>query len=127
MKQEALLAVQAYRKDLNEGNIEKINSWISDSFIGYFGYYNDKEYEIYRGEEYRLDNIETLKNYEGKQPFWKYIDLTHNLRTSDELILSSILEFYLENQKVATALAMEIFKKEKNGWQLFRQHMESYE
>lgn len=127
MEQEALLAVKSYRKDLNGGEIEKINSWISDSFIGYFGYYNDKDYEIYRGEDYRMDNVETLKNYEGKQPYWKYIDLTYNLRGDDELILSSIIEFYLKKQKVATALAMEVFKKEENEWKLYRQHMESYE
>lgn len=126
MIQEALNAVHDYRKDLNAGGIEKINNWISDHFIGYFGYYDDKEFEIYRGNAYRLDNSNTLKNYEGKNPYWKYIDLTHNLRAADEIILSSILEFYLFEEKVATALVMEVFKKEAGEWKLFRQHMERY-
>ncbi|MDR4889791.1 DUF4440 domain-containing protein [Fredinandcohnia sp. QZ13] len=126
MIQEALDAVYEYRNDLNEGNIDKINAWISDDFIGYFGYYADKEFEIYRADSYKLDNIETIKGYEGKSPYWKYTDLTHNLRTDDEIIFSSIVEFYLQEEKVATALAMEVFKKESGGWKLFRQHMESY-
>ncbi|MEH7225395.1 DUF4440 domain-containing protein [Bacillus sp. JJ1566] len=126
MFQEALNAVYDYRKDLNEGNIEKINAWISDDFIGYFGYYTDKEFEIYRVDSYKLSNIETIKSYEGKSPYWKYTDLTHNLRSPDELILSSIVEFYFQEEKVATALAMEVFKKESGVWKLFRQHMERY-
>ncbi len=35
MENEAIRAVEEYRKDLNAGNIEKINSWVSDDFIGY--------------------------------------------------------------------------------------------
>lgn len=126
MIQEALNAVDNYRKNLNIGSIEEINTWISDDFIGYFGYYTDKDFEIYRADSYKLSNIETLKSYEGKNPYWKYIDLTHNLRTHDEIILSSILEFYLFEEKVATALAMEVFKKESGEWKLYRQHMERY-
>ncbi|MFS0865045.1 hypothetical protein [Fredinandcohnia sp. 179-A 10B2 NHS] len=42
------------------------------------------------------------------------------------MILSSIVTFYLSGEKAATALAMEIFKKEENGWKLYRQHMERY-
>ncbi|MEH7236861.1 DUF4440 domain-containing protein [Bacillus sp. JJ1562] len=126
MNQEALNAVYDYRKDLSEGNLEKINAWISDDFIGYFGYYSDKEYEIYRADSYKLDNIETVKGYEGKNPYWIYTDLAHSLRTDDEIILSSIVAFYLQEKKVATALAMEVFKKESGGWKLYRQHMERY-
>lgn len=126
MIQETLNVVYDYRKDLNEGNIEKINKWISDDFIGYFGYYTDKDYEIYRAKSYKQGNVETIKGYEGKRPYWKYTDLTHNLRTNDEVILSSIVEFYLQEEKVATALAMEVFKKESGIWKLYRQHMERY-
>ncbi|WP_010676723.1 hypothetical protein [Bacillus timonensis] len=126
MIQEALHDVYRYRNDVNEGNIEKINAWISDDFIGYFGYYPDKEFEIYRAESYKQDNIETLKGYEGKSPYWKYTDLTHHLRKPDEIILSSIVEFYFLEEKVASALAMEVFKKESGGWKLYRQHMEGY-
>ncbi|WP_395761556.1 hypothetical protein [Bacillus sp. 3G2] len=68
MENEAIRAVEEYRKDSNAGNIEKINSWVSDDFIGYFGYYSDKDYEVYRGDTYKEDNIETLKSYEGQNP-----------------------------------------------------------
>ncbi|WP_439876047.1 DUF4440 domain-containing protein [Bacillus mycoides] len=126
MRNEALHAVEEYRKDLNAGNIEKINSWVSNDFIGYFGYYSDRDYEVYRGDTYKEDNIETLKSYEGQSPYWKYKDLTHNLRMENELILSAIVEFYLQDKKVASVLAMEVFKKEIDGWKLYRQHMERY-
>lgn len=48
------------------------------------------------------DNIETLKSYEGQKPYWKYKDLTHSLRTENELILSAIVDFYLQDKKVAS-------------------------
>lgn len=127
MGNEALKAVFDYRKVLNSGDVQKINEWISDDFVGYFGYYSDRDYEIYRGEAYRLDNLETFKGYEGKEPYWHYNDLTSNLRSSNELILSSIVDFYLQKEKVASALTVEVFKREANGWKLFRQHMERYE
>lgn len=126
MENEAIRAVEEYRKDLNAGNIEKINSWVSDDFIGYFGYYSDKDYEVYRGDTYKEDNIEILKSYEGQKPYWEYKDLTHSLRTENELILSAIVDFYLQDKKVASVLAMEVFKKEMDGWKLYRQHMERY-
>ncbi|MED0973164.1 DUF4440 domain-containing protein [Bacillus paramycoides] len=106
--------------------VEKINSWVSDDFIGYFGYYSDRDYEVYRGDTYKEDNIETLKSYEGQKPYWKYKDLTHSLRMENELILSAIVDFYLQDKKVASVLAMEVFKKEMDGWKLYRQHMERY-
>ncbi|MHC0036915.1 DUF4440 domain-containing protein [Pseudoneobacillus sp. C159] len=126
MLNEALLAVKEYREVLNSGKIDQIKQWVSDDFIGYFGYYTDRDYEVYRGSEYKEDNIATFKAYEGKNPFWQYNDLTQNLRTPSELIISSILEFYLSGIKVATVLAMEVFKKEAGEWKLFRQHMERY-
>ncbi|AXY10033.1 DUF4440 domain-containing protein [Bacillus anthracis] len=126
MMNEALYAIEEYRNELNTGNIEKINNWVSDDFIGYFGYYNDRDYEVYRGETYKEDNIETLKSYEGQNPYWNYKDLTHSLRKENELVLSSIVDFYLHDKKVASVLAMEVFKKEIDGWKLYRQHMERY-
>jgi hypothetical protein len=126
MQNEGLNAVKDYRKLLNTGKVQEINKWISDDFIGYFGYYEDREYEVYRVEQYRLDNIETFKMYEEKKPFWVYNDLTHSLREENELILSSIVDFYFSEQKVASALAVEVFRKENSGWKLFRQHMEKY-
>lgn len=126
MRNEALHAVEEYRKDLNAGNIEKINSWISDDFIGYFGQYSDRDYEVYRGDTYKEDNIETLKSYKGQKPYWEYKDLTCSLRMENELILSAMVEFYLQDKKVASVLAMEVFKKEMDGWKLYRQHMERY-
>jgi hypothetical protein len=42
------------------------------------------------------------------------------LNTQDELILSSIVKFYLSGKKEAIVLAMEAFKKE------YRQHLEKY-
>ncbi|TPV47148.1 DUF4440 domain-containing protein [Bacillus dicomae] len=126
MMNEALYAIEEYRKELNAGNIEKINNWVSDNFIGYFGYYSDRDYEVYRGDTYKEDNIETLKSYEGQNPYWKYKDLTHSLRKENELVLSSIVDFYLHDKKVASVLAMEVFKKEIDGWKLYRQHMERY-
>ncbi|MGN4422958.1 hypothetical protein ACTFQN_03680 [Bacillus cereus group sp. MYBK30-1] len=44
----------------------------------------------------------------------------------NELILSAIVDFYLQDKKVASVLAMEVFKKEMDGWKLYRQHMERY-
>ncbi|MBT2683801.1 DUF4440 domain-containing protein [Bacillus sp. ISL-37] len=126
MLNEGLNAVKDYRKLLNTGKVREINKWISDDFIGYFGYYEDREYEVYHGEQYRLDNIETFKMYEEKKPSWVYNDLTHSLREENELILSSIVDFYFSEQKVASALAVEVFRKENSGWKLFRQHMEKY-
>lgn len=126
MLQEALNAIEQYRNVLNTGTVFEVNEWISDNFIGYFGYYHDRDYEIYRGESYKLDNIETFKAYEGKNPLWSYSDLTHSLRSPDEVILSSIVDFYLSNTKVASAMAIEVFKKESGGWKLYRQHMERY-
>jgi hypothetical protein len=126
MINEGLKAVKEYRTVLNTGNAEEINKWISDEFIGYFGYYEDRDYEIYRSEQYRLDNIETFKMYEGKNPWWEFRDLTQSLREENELILSSIIDFYLLQQKVASALAVEVFRKENGVWKLFRQHMEKY-
>jgi hypothetical protein len=126
MINEGLNEVNEYRRLLNLGEVHEINKWISDDFIGYFGYYEDRDYEICRGEQYRLDNIETFKMFEGKNPFWDYNDLTHSMREENELILSSIVDFYLLGQKVASALAVEVFRKVLSGWKLFRQHMEKY-
>ncbi|CAG9621532.1 DUF4440 domain-containing protein [Sutcliffiella rhizosphaerae] len=126
MEKEAIKAVEEYRSILNEGEVEEVNKWISDDFIGYFGYYNYRDYEVYNGESYKESNIETLNSYKGKNPYWEYQDLTRNLRSENEMILSSIIDFYISGEKVATALAMEIFKKERDGWKLYRQHMERY-
>jgi hypothetical protein len=126
MLQEALNAIDQYRKVLNTRTVYEVNDWISDNFIGYFGYYHDRDYEIYRAESYKLDNIETLKAYEGKNPCWSYNDLTHNMRSPDEIIISSIVDFYLSDSKIASALAIEVFKKESGKWKLYRQHMERY-
>ncbi|MFT4416437.1 DUF4440 domain-containing protein [Fredinandcohnia humi] len=126
METEALEAVKRYRDVLNKGTVFEVNEWISNDFVGYFGYYNDRDYEVYTGESYKKGNIETLQSYEGKNPYWEYKDVTYNLRSENEIILSSIVTFYLSGKQAATALAMEIFKKEESGWKLYRQHMERY-
>ncbi|WP_053367846.1 hypothetical protein [Bacillus sp. FJAT-27245] len=126
MLNEAIKAVEEYRSILNKGDVQEVNKWISDAFIGYFGYYNDRDYEVYDGSSYKKSNVETIKGYQGKNPYWEYNDLTMNLRSKNELILSSILNFYLSGEKVAVALAMEIFRKEPDGWKLYRHHMERY-
>ncbi|RTR35162.1 DUF4440 domain-containing protein [Robertmurraya yapensis] len=126
MLEEALLAVEKYRDVLNSGNAHEVNKWISDDFIGYFGYYADRDYEIYRGEAYKFGNVETIGAYKDKNAKWVYQDLTRNMRTENELILSAIVDFYFSDQKVASALAMEVFKCEEGSWKLFRQHMERY-
>ncbi|MES5938609.1 MULTISPECIES: hypothetical protein [unclassified Bacillus cereus group] len=41
-------------------------------------------------------------------------------------MLSAIVDFYLHDKKVASVLAIEVFKKEMDGWKLYRQHMERY-
>ncbi|MCJ8011939.1 DUF4440 domain-containing protein [Paenibacillus sp. KQZ6P-2] len=123
---EAIAAVEEYRRTINEGTVEEVNAWISDDFIGYFGYYPDRDYEIYRSEHYKTDNIETLALYEGKEPNWNYIDLARNMRSDNELIVSAIVDFSLKGVKVASVLAMEVFRKELGAWKLYRQHMEKY-
>ncbi|WP_059173325.1 hypothetical protein [Bacillus sp. FJAT-27445] len=126
MLSEAIKAVEMYRSILNKGDVQEVNRWISDDFIGYFGYYNDRDYEVYDGKSYKESNVVTINSYQGKSPFWEYNDLTRNLRSENEIILSSIINFYLSGEKVAVALAMEIFRKEPDGWKLYRQHMERY-
>jgi hypothetical protein len=126
MEDEALKAVGEYRSVLNNGDVNEVNTWISDDFIGYFGYYNDRDYELYSGDSYKSSNIDTFNSFKGKSPYWEYNNLTHNLRSENEIILSSIINFYLSGDKVASALAMEIYKKEPGGWKLYRQHMERY-
>ncbi|WP_232423533.1 MULTISPECIES: DUF4440 domain-containing protein [Bacillus] len=126
MKEEALLAVQEYRNDLNTCDVIKINAWVSDEFLGYFGYYSDVDFIVYTGEEYREDNIETFSNYVNQEAYWEYYDFTSSLRSQNELINSSKVDFYLKGKKVASVLAMEVFKKEQDGWKLYRQHMERY-
>ncbi|MBE9915825.1 DUF4440 domain-containing protein [Paenibacillus donghaensis] len=126
MLEEAIAAVEEYRRVINKGNVEEVNTWISDEFIGYFGYYPDRDYEIYRSEHYKTDNIETFAAYEGKQPHWEYKDLARNMRTDNELIISAIVDFSLHGKKVASVLAMEVYRKEKGAWKLYRQHMEKY-
>ncbi|MBM7632366.1 DUF4440 domain-containing protein [Geomicrobium sediminis] len=119
-------AITNYRTDLNLGDVERINGWVSDDFIGYFGYYNDVDYRVYRGQEYRDDNVQTFIGYQGKNPTFEYNDLTYNLRKHDELILTATIDFYLEGQNQTTVLTVEVFKKETTGWKLYRQHMEHY-
>ena len=126
MINEAIKAVEEYRSILNSGKVNEVNRWISDNFIGYFGYYNDKDYELYNGESYKKSNLETFNFYAGKSPHWEYNDITKNLRSDNEIILSSVINFYLTREKVASALTIEIFKKESDGWKLYRQHMERY-
>ncbi|HWL24622.1 MAG TPA: DUF4440 domain-containing protein [Ureibacillus sp.] len=126
MLNEAIKAVEEYRSILNQGDVHEVNKWISDDFIGYFGYYNDRDYEIYNGKSYKESNVETLNSYKGKSPTWDYQDLTKNLRSETEIILSSIVTFSQSGEKVATALCIEIFKKELDEWKLYRQHMERY-
>lgn len=126
MLNEALKAVEEYRNVLNTNDVNAVNKWISKDFIGYFGYYNDRDFEVYNCESYKLSNVETLESYKGRNPQWNYTELTRNLRSENEIILSSIIDFYLSGKKVASALAMEIFKKEQEGWKLYRQHMERY-
>ncbi|MCM3575356.1 DUF4440 domain-containing protein [Mesobacillus subterraneus] len=126
MLNEALKAVEEYRNVLNSNDVNEVNKWISKDFIGYFGYYNDRDYEVYTGASYKLSNVETFESYQGKNPQWQYTDLTSNLRSENEIILSSIIDFYFSGKKVASALAIEIFKKEQEGWKLYRQHMERY-
>ncbi|GIP28294.1 hypothetical protein J23TS9_34240 [Paenibacillus sp. J23TS9] len=126
MFDDAFAAIEEYRRVINEGTVEEVNAWISDDFIGYFGYYPDRDYEVYRSEHYKTDNIDTLAMYEGKQPHWEYVDLTRNMRSDNELIISAIVNFSLQGTKVASVLAMEVFRKEQGAWKLYRQHMEKY-
>ncbi|MFJ8067153.1 DUF4440 domain-containing protein [Psychrobacillus sp. NPDC096426] len=126
MVSKAIKAVEEYRSVLNNRDVNEVNKWISNDFIGYFGYYNDRDYEVYNGDSYKKSNVETFNSYKGKNPQWEYNDLTHNLRSENEIIFSSIINFYLSGEKVASALALEIFKKERDGWKLYRQHMERY-
>lgn len=126
MLNEAIKAVEEYRSVLNTNDVKEVNKWISNEFIGYFGYYNDRDYEVYNGDSYKQSNIETFESYKGQSPQWQYKDLTRNLRSEKEIILSTIIDFYLNGEKVASALAMEILKKEQGGWKLYRQHMERY-
>ena len=126
MVSEAIKAVEECRSVLNNIDVNEVNKWISNDFIGYFGYYNDRDYEVYNGDSYKKSNVETFNSYKGKNPQWEYNDLTHNLRSENEIVFSSIINFYLSGEKVASALALEIFKKERDGWKLYRQHMERY-
>ncbi len=126
MLNKAIKAIEEYRYDLNNSNVNKVNQWVSDDFIGYFGYYNDRDYEVYNGDSYKRSNVETINSFKGKNPKWEYNDLTHSLRSENEIILSSIINFYLSGEKVASSLTIEIFKKEEGEWKLYRQHMERY-
>jgi len=126
MLNKAIKAVEEYRYDLNNSDVNKVNQWVSDDFIGYFGYYNDRDYEVYNGDSYKRSNVETINSFKGKNPKWEYNDLTHSLRSENEIILSSIINFYLSGEKVASSLTIEIFKKEEGEWKLYRQHMERY-
>jgi hypothetical protein len=123
---EALKAVEEYRKVLNSNDVNEVNKWISNEFVGYFGYYNDRDYEVYNVDSYKRSNIETFASYKGQNPQWQYTDLTSNLRSENEIIFSSMIDFYLSGKKLASALAIEIFKKEQGVWKLYRQHMERY-
>lgn len=126
MLNKAIKAIEEYRYDLNNSDVNKVNQWVSDDFIGYFGYYNDRDYEVYNGDSYKRSNVETINSFKGKNPKWEYNDLTHSLRSENEIILSSIINFYLSGEKVASSLTIEIFKKEEGEWKLYRQHMERY-
>ncbi|MED5016302.1 DUF4440 domain-containing protein [Paenibacillus chibensis] len=126
MFHEAVAAVEEYRRVINGGTAEEVNAWISDDFIGYFGYYPDRDYEVYRSAHYKADNLETLAMYVGKEPHWEYSDLTRNMREDNELIISAIVNFSLKGSTVASVLAMEVFRKEQGVWKLYRQHMEKY-
>ncbi|GAK02100.1 hypothetical protein JCM19037_307 [Geomicrobium sp. JCM 19037] len=124
--EEVWQAVEVFHKDMNSGDVERINAWVSEAFVGYFGYYDDVAYRIYNGEEYREDNIQTFQSYEGKRVEFRYTDMKSSLRKPDELILTATIDFHLDRQLLTTVLAVEVFKKEQAGWMLYRQHMEHF-
>ncbi|HET7579583.1 MAG TPA: DUF4440 domain-containing protein, partial [Bacillales bacterium] len=95
MLKEALEGVKSFRRLMHEGTAAEQNELIADDFFAVFSSGRDASYEAYNAEQYREGNREALKQYEGKNPCWDYRDLGSGMRSDNEIIVSSHIDFSL--------------------------------
>ncbi|HEU5140541.1 MAG TPA: DUF4440 domain-containing protein [Bacillales bacterium] len=127
MLQQALESVKTFRGLMNEGNISEHNRRITDDFFAVFSMGDDSSFETFNAEQYREGNLEAGKAYEGRSPFWEYKNLGSGVRSDNEIIISSQIDFYLNKRLIKMAFCTEIYRKEEGVWKLVRQYMEKYD
>ncbi|HET7578410.1 MAG TPA: hypothetical protein VFK33_03940, partial [Bacillales bacterium] len=62
----------------------------------------------------------------GKNPCWDYRDLGSGMRSDNEIIVSSHIDFSLNKRLMMSAFCTEIYRREEGVWKIVRQYMEKY-
>ncbi|HEX7064354.1 MAG TPA: hypothetical protein VF199_04740 [Bacillales bacterium] len=126
MLKEALTGVRSFRRLMNEGKIAEHNKRVTDDFFAVFSMGDDSSFETLNAEQYRDGSLEAAGAYEEKNPCWDYRDLGSGIRSDNEIIVSSQIDFYLNKRLIKKAFCTEIYRKEEEVWKLARQYMEKY-
>jgi hypothetical protein len=121
-----LMIAKNNRDMMNDGRISERNSLVSDDFFAVFSFGNEGEVETYHAEQYRQGNVEAHEFYLGKNPHWHYADLHWGMRSDNEFVVSSTIDFTLNSELVMKALVMEVYRFEDGYWRLLRQFMEKF-
>lgn len=119
-------AVTDFRDLMNQGRIDETNALVTNDFFAVFSLGKAGEFETYDAIQYRHGNMEANQYYTGKNPHWRYTDLSWGMRDEAEFIISSTIDFTLGGDLIMKALVTEVYRLDGERWMLARQYMEKY-
>ena len=93
-------AIVRHRALMNEGRMHETNQQISDRYFGVFCLGDSSEFHTYNAEEIRDGNLQAYRYYQEemhKTPNWAYTDLAFGMRGPSECVISSHINFTLDN------------------------------
>ena len=112
-----------YFKSWNEGfiskNGDKIRSYMSKNFVGYWAHSNLEQPEVY---DHNYDINEVLKQTDNAEKSFETLSITNRKNGLEFLVLGK--ETNLINGEPYTAQCMFVWRNEENKWKLLREYIE---
>ena len=112
-----------YFKSWNEGfiskNGDKIRSYMSEKFVGYWAHSNLEQPEVYY---HNYDINEVLKQTDNAEKSFETVSITNRKNGLEFLVLGK--ETNLINGEPYTAQCMFVWRNEENKWKLLREYIE---
>ncbi len=108
-------ATRQHREAMNRGDLETVNSGISDRYLGVFCLGTAGAHEIYNAQEIRDGNASADHYYRQelkKVPQWAYTDWEWGCRGDSECVVSSRIDFSLDGDVIMHALVTEVYALE---------------
>lgn len=129
MNLEAEVAAQVYRMmdlhgEFSHGSYKEMNDCYSEKFQGWLYMPKEDEVQFFNVEQIRQGNKAAAAYYKGKSVKFNYSGL-HIIPQSEKQAAVSYEITYQHNEKIVSAISMEVWRKEPDEkWRMIRWYEE---